>query len=81
MTASAEIKTPMMKLPLKGGATQHEAEALVKGLNKLVLTQILENISIEEKMIGNVGFLLTSGNYSKKQAIQNYFEILAAQSL
>ena len=81
MTASAEIKTPMMKLPLKGEATQDQAEALVKGLNKLVLTQILDNISIEEKMVGNVSFLLISGNHSKKQTVQNHSEILAAQSL
>lgn len=54
MTASSSIKTPMMKLPLKDGVTREQGEVFAKGLNKITLTQVLDHISLEEKMTGNV---------------------------
>jgi hypothetical protein len=54
MTASSNIKTPMMKLPIKSGVTMDNVDKMVKRLNKIMLTQVLEKISIEEKMVGDV---------------------------
>lgn len=54
MTASKNIGTPMMRLPIKAGVSAEKAEKMVKRLCKVMLTQVLEKISIEEKMVGDV---------------------------
>jgi DNA-directed RNA polymerase I subunit RPA1 len=58
ITASKKIGTPMMKLPIKAGVSLERTDMMVKRLNKVMLTQVLEKISIEEKMVGNVSFCL-----------------------
>lgn len=50
MTASANIKTPMMRLPLKEGTPTAEGEALAKSLSRLVLSQIMESVTVQEEL-------------------------------
>jgi DNA-directed RNA polymerase I subunit RPA1 len=50
MTASASIKTPMMRLPLKEGTSTTSGEALAKSLSRLVLSQIMESVSVQEEL-------------------------------
>ena len=50
MTASANIKTPMMRLPLAEGTEKAKGEAFAKTLSKLVLSQIMENVVVQEEL-------------------------------
>ncbi|KAJ3215377.1 hypothetical protein HK099_006394 [Clydaea vesicula] len=53
MTASPTIKTPLMKMHLLPTATIPDGEKLVKRLNKIILTQFIDKVLIEETFIGN----------------------------
>ena len=50
MTASSNIKTPMMRLPLLENVTQSNGEELAKKLSKLVLARIMTHVTVEEQM-------------------------------
>lgn len=50
MTASANIKTPMMKLPLLPNISEQRANDLVKNISKLVLSQIMDKVVVVEKI-------------------------------
>jgi DNA-directed RNA polymerase I subunit RPA1 len=50
MTASSNIKTPMMKLPLRQNISKKRADDLVKKISKLVLSQIMDKIVVVEKI-------------------------------
>ncbi|KAJ3173100.1 hypothetical protein HDU88_004559 [Geranomyces variabilis] len=48
MTASSSIKTPMMRLPMLPGVTEAQSEALSKNISRLVLSQIMEGVTVQE---------------------------------
>ncbi|KAI8918337.1 hypothetical protein DFJ77DRAFT_547101 [Powellomyces hirtus] len=48
MTASASIKTPMMRLPMLPQVTQAQSIALAKNISRLVLAQIMEGVTVQE---------------------------------
>ncbi|KAJ3123844.1 hypothetical protein HK098_001589, partial [Nowakowskiella sp. JEL0407] len=51
MTASAQIKTPMMRLPLREGVAKEDGELLCKKLNKVVLSHITEDVVVKERLV------------------------------
>ncbi|KAJ1551580.1 hypothetical protein HK096_007854, partial [Nowakowskiella sp. JEL0078] len=53
MTASAAIKTPMMRLPLKEGVSTIESDILSKKLTKVVLSHIMEKVIVKERIRKN----------------------------
>ncbi|KAI8819176.1 uncharacterized protein EV422DRAFT_535387 [Fimicolochytrium jonesii] len=48
MTASDNIKTPMMRLPMLPSVTPAQSEAFAKSISKLVLSQVMEGVSVKE---------------------------------
>ena len=50
MTASANIKTPLMRLPLRDGVSEERKNALCEEMSKLVLSQIMEKVTVSEKL-------------------------------
>lgn len=55
MTASASIKTPLMRLPLRPNVSMAEGEKLAKKLSRLTLSNIMESVTVREKMIKSGG--------------------------
>ncbi|TPX70811.1 DNA-directed RNA polymerase [Spizellomyces sp. 'palustris'] len=51
MTASASIKTPMMRLPLLEGA-KDKGDKLCKQISRLVLGQVMEGVTVREQLSG-----------------------------
>ncbi|KAJ3302464.1 hypothetical protein HDV03_004952 [Kappamyces sp. JEL0829] len=50
MTASANIKTPLMRLPLRDGVADDRKNLLCEEISKLVLSQLMEGVSVTEKL-------------------------------
>jgi DNA-directed RNA polymerase I subunit RPA1 len=51
MTASAKIKTPLMRLPLREGVSDEEGQRLAKAISRLTLADITEKITARERLI------------------------------
>ncbi|KAJ3020699.1 hypothetical protein HKX48_000363 [Thoreauomyces humboldtii] len=52
MTASASIKTPMMRLPMLPSTSVAQSDALSKNISRLVLSQIMEGVTVQEVLSG-----------------------------
>lgn len=50
MTASANIKTPLMRLPLRDGVSEKTKSDLCEEMSRLVLSQIMEGVTVSEKL-------------------------------
>ncbi|KAJ3105589.1 hypothetical protein HDU97_007931 [Phlyctochytrium planicorne] len=50
MTASKNIKTPIMRLPLLEGVDDGEATRLCKAITKLTMADIMEKVSVRERL-------------------------------
>jgi DNA-directed RNA polymerase I subunit RPA1 len=50
MTASAEIKTPTMTLPLQSHVSSEEAEKFCQEISKLSLAEVIEKMSVYEQI-------------------------------
>ncbi|CAG8448743.1 13571_t:CDS:10 [Ambispora leptoticha] len=50
MTASAEIKTPMMTLPLLPHLTDELADKFARTISRLTLAEVVDNVTITEKL-------------------------------
>ncbi|KAJ3414278.1 hypothetical protein HDV05_006807 [Chytridiales sp. JEL 0842] len=55
MTASAKIKTPLMRLPLREGVTDDEGLRLAKAISRLTLADIMEKVTVRERLVTNKG--------------------------
>ncbi|MCJ1357129.1 MAG: hypothetical protein MMC33_007125 [Icmadophila ericetorum] len=55
MTASSKISTPGMILHLIEEISQHEREKFAKGITKLTLAEVIQHVSIAEKLDKGVG--------------------------
>ena len=54
MTASTHIKTPLMRLPLRPHVTMKEGDRLAKAINRLTIADIMEGITVKERLISTV---------------------------
>lgn len=50
MTASAHIKTPQMTLPLRTDVSDEQAEVFCKGITKVLLSQLIDNVVVTERI-------------------------------
>ncbi|KAI9199874.1 uncharacterized protein BJ171DRAFT_199397 [Polychytrium aggregatum] len=50
MTASADLKTPMMRLPLVEGATKEAGDRLCRKISRLTLSQIMTGVTVRERL-------------------------------
>jgi DNA-directed RNA polymerase I subunit RPA1 len=50
MTASANIKTPLMKLVVKDGLSEDKVKSVVKMLDRLTLSNLVQGVSVVEKI-------------------------------
>ncbi|RIA84105.1 DNA-directed RNA polymerase I complex large subunit Nuc1 [Glomus cerebriforme] len=50
MTASADIKTPMMTLPLRSHVSNEEAEKFCQEISKLSLAEVIEQMTVYEQI-------------------------------
>ncbi|KAJ3311242.1 hypothetical protein HDV04_004151 [Boothiomyces sp. JEL0838] len=51
MTASSSIKTPLMRLPLKDNVSETKANELCEEISRLVLSQIMQNVTVTETLV------------------------------
>lgn len=51
MTASKDIKTPIMRLPVRAGITDDQMRTFCKDGSRLVLSQIIEEATVTERMM------------------------------
>ncbi|KAL4399092.1 DNA-directed 5'-3' RNA polymerase [Malassezia pachydermatis] len=51
MTASKDIKTPIMRLPVREGVTEDQMRTFCKDGSRLVLSQIVEEATVTERMM------------------------------
>lgn len=49
MTASANIKTPQMVLPISSAATDEQADVFCKAVTRIVLSQLVDKVLVQEK--------------------------------
>lgn len=63
MTASAHIKTPQMTLPLRPDITDGQADAFCKGITKILLSELIDNVVVTER-IGVTGDGSSSRSYT-----------------
>jgi len=52
MTASANPKTPTMKLPLREGVSVSDSETFIKQVSRLNLSQVAERVTVTERLSG-----------------------------
>lgn len=50
MTASQNIRTPTMQLPILAGVTEERLKTFCQSSTRLTLSQILDNVSVQEKL-------------------------------
>merc|ERR1712176_309554 len=55
MTSGANMKTPMMRVPLKLGTSMGTAKQLAKMLTEVHLSQVLERVDICESIVDDKG--------------------------
>ncbi|KAI8915720.1 hypothetical protein EDD86DRAFT_185781 [Gorgonomyces haynaldii] len=55
MTASATLKTPLMRLPVKEGVPDKVVQKTCEKIGKLVLSEIMEGVKISEKLTPRAG--------------------------
>ncbi|KAI8923925.1 hypothetical protein BC831DRAFT_513816 [Entophlyctis helioformis] len=55
MTASASIQTPLMRLPLNPGFTADQAEDVAHRIHRLVLSQVMEGLTVSERLTAKNG--------------------------
>ncbi|BFZ63239.1 hypothetical protein YB2330_004359 [Saitoella coloradoensis] len=79
MTASAEIKTPTMTLAIKDEVTDEHAEKFAKSISKLILSQVVDKVSVTERITGQKGnesrqkiYSIRLQFYSKSQYQEEY---------
>lgn len=53
MTASANISTPTMTLTLRNNVSDHSAEIFAKRCSKLMLSEVIDKVTIQEKLTKN----------------------------
>lgn len=58
MTASSKISTPGMTLHLIDEISQDERDKFAKGITKLTLAEVIQNVSIAEKIDKGVGYAM-----------------------
>ncbi|KAJ3120697.1 hypothetical protein HK100_012688 [Physocladia obscura] len=51
MTASAKIKTPLMRLPLRPDITMAEGEILAKSISRVSIADIMEKVTVKERLV------------------------------
>ncbi|ORY31547.1 beta and beta-prime subunits of DNA dependent RNA-polymerase [Rhizoclosmatium globosum] len=51
MTASAKIKTPLMRLPLLPDVSMAEGEILAKAISRVCLADIMEKVTVKERLV------------------------------
>ncbi|KAJ3199173.1 hypothetical protein HDU82_000666 [Entophlyctis luteolus] len=51
MTASAKIKTPLMRLPLRPDVSMQEGELLAKSISRVTIADIMEKVIVTEKLV------------------------------
>ncbi|KAL2914542.1 hypothetical protein HK105_205893 [Polyrhizophydium stewartii] len=55
MTASTAIATPLMRLPLKAGITVDQAESVAHQISRVVLSQIMQGVTVREVLTPKSG--------------------------
>jgi DNA-directed RNA polymerase I subunit RPA1 len=50
MTASSNLKTPLMKLPAAKGVTSEDADKFCRGISRLCLAGIMKSVSVTERL-------------------------------
>ena len=58
MTAGTNLKTPMMKIPLKTDTSTGTARHLAKMLTEVYLSQVLEKVDITESLVSDKGAIM-----------------------
>ncbi|KAJ3025212.1 UNVERIFIED_CONTAM: hypothetical protein HDU68_007368 [Siphonaria sp. JEL0065] len=51
MTASAKIKTPLMRLPLRPDVSMAEGEILAKTISRVCIADIMEKVTVKERLV------------------------------
>jgi len=51
MVASRDIKTPNVTLTMRANATDEDADKLVKKLNRIVLSQVVDEVTVRERVV------------------------------
>ncbi|KAJ3205963.1 hypothetical protein HDU82_004852 [Entophlyctis luteolus] len=51
MTASAKIKTPLMRLPLRPDVSMDEGELLAKSISRVTIADIMEKVIVTERLV------------------------------
>ncbi|KAI8617863.1 hypothetical protein BC830DRAFT_1166671 [Chytriomyces sp. MP71] len=53
MTASAKIKTPLMRLPLRPDVSMKEGEMLAKAISRVTIADIMEGVTVKERLVNS----------------------------
>jgi len=81
MTASQNIKTPIMHLPIREGITQEQMKTLCKDGSRLVLSQVIESAVVTERISGKKAsnafnrqrsYTVRLNFYPEEECIQEY---------
>ena len=64
LVAGKEIKTPMMEAPFKAGVSQDQREKLHRRMNKLMLSDVVEKVTIKES-IGSADTTVVKDTFHK----------------
>ena len=80
MVASRDIKTPNVTLPMLISTTDEEADKLAKQLNRIILSQVVDEIAVTEKVVkdkdddmgGTKVFVIRLKLYPRKEYEEEY---------
>lgn len=80
MVASRDIKTPNVTLPMLLSTTDEEADKLAKQLNRIILSQVVDEIAVTEKVVkdkddemgGTKVFVIRLKLYPRKEYEEEY---------
>ncbi|KAK0540774.1 hypothetical protein OC835_000481 [Tilletia horrida] len=81
MTASQNIKTPIMQLPVREGITQEQMKTFCKDGSRLVLSQVVDNVVVTERISGKTAqnafnrqrsYTIRLNFYPEEECIQEY---------
>ena len=80
MVASRDIKTPNVTLPMLSSTIDEEADKLAKQLNRIILSQVVDEIAVTEKVVkdkedemgGTKVFVIRLKLYPRKEYEEEY---------